>query len=83
MSQKPTVGHFVHYTSYGTPNGEYKSECRAAVVTAVDTYQDDDAKFLGHVSLCVFNPDGLFFNRTVMQSEDDHRGGSWHWPERV
>lgn len=31
--QKPSVGRVVHYVSYGTPGGEYQSECRAAVVT--------------------------------------------------
>lgn len=81
---KPTVSRFVHYVSYGTPGGEYSSVCRAAVITAVDEYQDNpDGPFLGHVDLCVFNPDGLFFNKGVHQSEDDHRGGTWHWPERV
>ena len=28
--QKPAVGRIVHYTSYGTPGGEYPSVCRAA-----------------------------------------------------
>lgn len=27
------VGETVHYVSYGTPRGEYTSQCRAAVVT--------------------------------------------------
>lgn len=31
----PSVGRIVHYTSYGTPKGEYTSECRAAMVTEV------------------------------------------------
>lgn len=29
----PTVGRVVHYVSYGTPGGEYTSQCRAAMVT--------------------------------------------------
>lgn len=76
---KPSVGRIVHYVSYGTPGGEYHSECRAAVVTEVTGKQED-----GHVvGLCVMNPTGLFFNRAIDQSEEDHRGGTWHWPERV
>ena len=31
----PSVGRIVHYTSYGTPGGEYTSQCRAAMVTEV------------------------------------------------
>ncbi len=31
----PSVGRIVHYVSYGTPNGEYQAECRAAVITEV------------------------------------------------
>lgn len=85
---KPTVGRIVHYTSYGTPGGEYPSVCRAAIVTAVDDYQtpaaNSDGQHIGHVSLCVLNPEGMFFNRAVRQSDSDgdHRGGTWHWPER-
>jgi hypothetical protein len=68
---KPTVGQIVHYTSYGTPNGEYVPECRAAVVAAVD---GDDA------SLVVLNPTGLFFNKC--RHDEEKSGGTWHWPER-
>lgn len=32
---KPTVGRMVYYKSYGTPNGEYKPQNRAAIVTDV------------------------------------------------
>jgi hypothetical protein len=59
----PTVGRIVHYVSYGTPGGEYKSECRAAIITWVhpDTVEAADQL----VSLCVLNPSGMFFNETV------------------
>jgi hypothetical protein len=70
----PSVGRIVHYVSYGTPGGEFPSVCRAAVVTEVGSR---------NVCLCVMNPEGLFFNHDVTQSEDAHTGGSWHWPERV
>jgi len=45
----------VHYTSYGTPEGEYGKECRAAFVTEVDRFDPD------LVGLVVANPTGLFF----------------------
>lgn len=64
----PTVGRIVYYKSYGTPNGEYKSEDRAAIITRVHT----DVC----VDLCVFNPTGLFFNTSVMQGTE---GGQWDW----
>lgn len=68
---KPTVGRIVHYRSYGTPGGEYTSQCRAAVITGVNDYD---------VSLAVLNPEGMFFNTAPEGSPDDR--GSWHWPER-
>jgi hypothetical protein len=74
----PSVGRTVHYTSYGTPGGEYPSVCRAAVVTAVDPNEPR------YVDLCVLNPEGLFFNRHVRMADDMiSGGGTWHWPERV
>lgn len=72
---KPSVGRIVHYRSYGTPGGEYTSECRAAVVTETDTSDT--------VGLAVLNPTGMFFNRTIAHDEDGKAGGTWHWPERV
>lgn len=80
---KPSIGRVVHYQAYGTPGGEYPSVCRAAVITEVDTYQDDPDKFLGSVGLCVMNPDGLFLKKGMLQDEDTKAGGTWHWPERV
>lgn len=72
---KPGIGQTVHYVSYGTPGGEYTSQCRAAVVTEV---QADPAESVG---LCVLNPTGQFFNQAIPHDEDGHAGGSWHWPE--
>lgn len=68
----PKVGNIVHYTSYGTPKGEFTSQCRAAVVTEVDS----DAI----VGLAILNPTGAFFNVGVPHSEKKS-GGTWHWPE--
>ena len=69
----PTVGRVVIYKSYGTPNGEYKSEDRAAIVTKVNS-----ADFT--VGLCIMNPTGLFFNESVKQGDE---AGQWNWPVRV
>jgi hypothetical protein len=95
---QPTIGRIVHYMSYGTPGGEHKSECRAAVVTEVGTAFAPLPPIPGDgtpvtatlttspepvVGLCVMNPTGLFLNRDVRQDEDSKAGGTWHWPERV
>lgn len=75
---KPSVGRIVHYVSYGTPGGEYRSECRAAVVAGVPVgalpladsehaeMWDSDA------IICdlVLNPTGLFFNRCPYHEGD-------------
>jgi hypothetical protein len=74
---KPSVGRVVHYVSYGTPDGKYRQQCRAAVVAEV--YGGDETA----VALCVMNPTGLFFNTAVEHDEDGKAGGTWHWPERV
>lgn len=73
--QKPAVGRIVHYISYGTPNGEYKPEHRAAIITRVG--KDDEAQ---EVALCILNPTGMFFNESVKKGD---REGQWHWPERT
>lgn len=78
---KPSVGRVVHYVSYGTPNGEFSSQCRAADVTEVNE--------AGEVGLFVKNPDGVFLhpighrNGPVPHDEDTKAGGTWHWPERT
>lgn len=71
----PTTGRIVHYVAYGTPNGEFKPEHRAAIVTQVwsDTC----------VNLCVLNPTGMFFNTSVVKGATEDTPGTWHWPERV
>jgi hypothetical protein len=83
---KPTVGRIVHYASHGTPvrhdgTQAYKSEPRAAIVTAVtDTPLFPDNPI---VDLCVLNPTGLFFKENVAYDDSDHpAGGTWHWPPR-
>jgi hypothetical protein len=91
MSQKPSVGRIVHYTSYGTPGGEYQSVCRAAVVTSVYPMDERDRRAMAllpdvepyWIDLCVLNPEGMYFNRTVRHGGLENKGGTWHWPERV
>ncbi|QFG10339.1 hypothetical protein J4U00_gp142 [Mycobacterium phage DyoEdafos] len=64
----------MHYQSYGTPNGEYLPEPRAAIVTTVG--HD------GNVGLAVLNPTGMFFNEYVPYA-DKPTPGHWNWPPRV
>jgi hypothetical protein len=79
---KPSVGRIVHYVSYGTPGGEYTSQCRAAVITEVDTDPGEGNGPYEGVGLCVLNPTGQFFNRHLGHDEEGHAGGTWHWPDR-
>ena len=89
--QTPTVGRIVHYVSYGTPGGEYTSQCRAAIVSAVPRYlieepmdgcpNGTDGDWI--VDLAVLNPTGMFFNEACKLDDISHAGGTWHWPERV
>ena len=78
MDDSPRVGRIVHYVSYGTPGGEFGKECRAAIVTEVPEGVADPQT----LGLCVLNPPGMFFSRTVPHSEDENQGGTWHWPEQ-
>lgn len=72
---RPHVGDQVHYVSFGTPGGEYRSRCRAAFVTEVgqwvttaETLDTPVQRRLVQrfesdaVALAVVNPTGLFFN---------------------
>lgn len=82
--RQPRVGDMTHYVSYGTPRGEYISECRAAIVTeildpeAIPMTAWDQVE-QGTVGLCVLNPAGMFFNRRIRHSADI-QAGTWHWP---
>lgn len=72
--QVPSVGRIVHYTSFGTPGGEYAKQCRAAVITEV--------KHLGNlggplvVGLAVLNPTGTFFNGGVEYHDGSEQSGN-------
>lgn len=79
MSLKPIVGDIVHYVSYGTPGGRFKSVCRAAIVTDLESSGVDPHEA---VSLCVLNPSGMFFDQGLPHDEREKAAGSWHWPEK-
>ena len=77
MELRAYVGQVVHYVSYGTPGGEYRSACRAAILSEVSGEVRDV------VGLVVLNPTGIFF-RSLADGGCDYRsgnfasGGSWH-----
>lgn len=85
--REPKVGLPVHYVSYGTPKGEFHSQCRAATITEVEQVADVETLTNSRVGLAVLNPTGLFFhpiaheNGPCPQNESRHEGGTWHWPE--
>jgi hypothetical protein len=81
VRERPSVGRTVHYVSYGTPNGEYKSECRAAIITAVYPEVPDN-KDKDAVSLCVLNPTGQFFNEVVRYNGSVGAKGSPDCPDK-
>ncbi|TDD24999.1 hypothetical protein E1287_37705 [Actinomadura sp. KC06] len=88
---KPSVGRIVHYVSYGTPGGEYTPQCRAAIITEVPHVDEartpelhaegEELQARGRVGLALLNPSGMFFNEA--DYDEQHHGGTWHWPERV
>lgn len=69
----------VHYVNYGAPVDD-PDQCRAALITALPEGAHPDGE--GVASLSVFNPDGNILTiRRVVQDEEVHQGGTWHWPE--
>jgi hypothetical protein len=85
MSQPPSVGRVVHYVSYGTPKGEFTSQCRAATISEVA--EEPIGEGGQRVGLVVLNPTGFFFRSLAAggcaHDEQDKASGTWHWPERV
>ena len=91
------IGRAVHYVSYGTKNGEYTPQCRAATITEVGQWvtvsedsPDPNHRTLNqewHPEACclaVHNPTGVFFNSggvPIEHDEETKKPGSWHWPE--
>jgi hypothetical protein len=77
--QKPSIGRIVLYQRHGSPNGQHKSEPSPAIVTAV---HDNAISEVPLVDLCVFNPNGMYFNPRT-EFDPDARPGTWRWPPRV
>jgi hypothetical protein len=75
----PKISQSVLYHSYGSPDGKYKSEPRAAVVTAIPPAADGTPGDGSVVSLAVLNPTGLFFDVAVPVAPEP-RPGHWTWP---
>ncbi|MGR6922572.1 hypothetical protein ACU635_50675 [[Actinomadura] parvosata] len=69
----PTVGQIVHYVSYGTPGGEYTSQCRAAIITEINGQGADEA---WRVGLAVLNPEGMYFSRDAPYHDGTQTPGS-------
>jgi hypothetical protein len=76
MTQTPTIGRIVLYQSWGSPGSPYASEPRAAIITQVRHAE------LGDVGLCILNPEGMYFNKSVLYSEEPKQG-CWSWPKRA
>lgn len=80
-TQTPSIGRIVHYQAHGSPNGQHRSEPRAAVITGV--IKDPGGNIDNDVAdVFVMNPHGLFFNQAC-QFDADGAPGTWRWPPRV
>lgn len=88
-AQTPSVGRIVHYVSYGTPGGEYTSQCRPAIITEVPLplinesaatpelrTEHEELLARGRVGLAVLNPSGVFFNEADHDEPSDHEAGN-------
>lgn len=82
--REPAISDSVHYVSMGSPvrpdgTQEYSSQCRAAIVTAVQEGVSEAGG--GIVAAAVLNPTGLFFAVDLSHVDAEHHaGGTWHWP---
>lgn len=76
---KPSIGRVVHYvaTSWHGDSIDGGTLHHAAMVTEVASNHP-----LNAVSLFVMGPTGLSVQLDVPH-DDNHRVGSWHFPERV
>jgi hypothetical protein len=75
---QPTIGRIVHYTSHGTPGGEYGKECRAAIVTELTGDPDNPDQD----GLAVLNPTGMFFNQAVPFNDGGGQPGAPNCPDQ-
>lgn len=87
MEQKPSIGRVVWYQRHGSPNGQHKSEPSPAIITAVHEDMSEAERLAGtfpthRVDLCVFNPNGMYFDKAT-RYDADGAPGTWRWPPRV
>lgn len=75
----PPIGTIVHYTTCGTPGGEYGRECRPAMITELPRPIDEQAHAVG---LAIFYPTGLGFTRAVAYHDGGGDAGDPDCPER-
>lgn len=75
----PSIGRVVHFVRPGSADGKHKPAHAAAIITAVPGGKGFED--IG-ISLCVLNPNGLYFNENVKHDEDQGPS-TWHWPEYV
>lgn len=88
MDQKPSIGRIVHYVSHGSPvredgTQEYKSTCRAAIVTqALEGFMGTPL-----AGMAVLGPTGMHFEYGLPGPDPEGcsstKAGTWHWPERA
>ncbi len=99
MTQVPSVGRIVHYVSHGTPVREdgtqaYTSQCRAADITEVDPSAYRAGLMVKNPTGLFFHSladGGSDYDPGVRRADRvgwscdglHHRGGTWHWSERV
>lgn len=80
VTQVPSIGRIVHYVARGSADGHYPKVCRAAIITQVNSSVNGSET----ISLCVLNPEGMFFNTIVFyHDEKEMEPGTWHWPEKI
>lgn len=80
-TQPPSICRAVHYQAHGSPNGQHKSEPRAAVITGLYKTMEGEID-PDCVDLFVMNPSGVFFNLSC-KFDADGAPGTWRWPPRV
>jgi hypothetical protein len=77
--QAPSLGRIVLYQRHGSPNGQHKSEPSPAIVTQVHPVREGAE--VSEVDLCVFNPNGMYWNEATAYDADG-APGTWRWPPR-
>ncbi len=66
------LGAIVLYHKYGSPDGTHKPEPSPAIITKVNSD--------GTVNVCVFNPNGIYFNRSEFSLDGLPAPGKLTWP---